>query len=68
MPYVHVDATDFDDDELIDELESRGYEIDPDHSGDVKEQVERIYLQRRLGLPYDSLLDKLIYDVLGKVI
>jgi hypothetical protein len=70
MPYVHVDVDldDFDDDELIEELQSRGFSNLLNASSDTKSALMEIYLQRRLGLPYDSLLDKLIYNVLGKVI
>jgi hypothetical protein len=70
MPYVHVDVDldDFNDDELIEELQSRGFSNLLNASNDTKSALMEIYLQRRLGLPYDSLLDKLIYDVLGKVI
>ena len=70
MPYVHIDVDlgDFDDDELIEELQSRGFSNLLNASSDTKSALMEIYLQRRLGLPYDSLLDKLIYDVLGKVI
>jgi hypothetical protein len=68
MPYVHVDLDDFDDDELIEELQSRGFSNLLNASSDTKSALMEIYLQRRLGLPYDSLLDKLIYNVLGKVI
>jgi hypothetical protein len=70
MPYVHVDVNldDFNDDELIEELQSRGFSNLLNASNDTKSALMEIYLQRRLGLPYDSLLDKLIYDVLGKVI
>ncbi len=68
MPYVHVDATDFDDEELIEELEDRGYSVDSSGSSDTNSTLMEVYLQRRLGLPYDHLVDKLIYEVLGKVI
>ena len=68
MPYVNIDASDFDDDELIEELEDRGYMINSSGSSDIESALMEIYLQRRLGLPYDHLVDKLIYEVLGKVI
>ena len=68
MPYVHIDASDFDDEELIDELESRGYSVDQEASREANHHIMGIYLHRRLGLPYDHLVDKMIYDILGKVI
>lgn len=68
MPYVHVDASDFDDEELIEELEDRGYSVNQEASGEASHHIMGIYLHRRLGLPYDHLVDKMIYDILGKVI
>lgn len=70
MPYVnvHVDAEDFDDEDLIEELESRGYSVNQEASGEASHHIMGIYLHRRLGLPYDDLVDKMIYEVLGKVI
>lgn len=70
MPYVnvHVDLNDFDDEDLIDELENRGYSVNQEASGEAFPHIMGIYLQRRLGLPYDHLVDKMIYDILGKVI
>lgn len=70
MPYVnvHIDSEDFDDEDLIEELESRGYSVNQEASGEASHHVMGIYLLRRLGLPYDHLVDKLIYDVIGKVI
>lgn len=68
MPYVNVDASDFNDEELIEELEDRGYSIDSGGSSVTNSVLMDIYLLRRRGLPYDHLVDKLIYEVLGKVI
>jgi hypothetical protein len=63
---VDVDLTDFDTDDLIEELEFRGSL--PVEAGDSKQVVEAIYQKRRLGKNYDSELDQLIYQVLGRVI
>ena len=70
MPYISIDVEldDFDDDDLIEELESRGHSGLVNASSDTKSALMEIYLQRRLGRPYDHLVDKLIYDVIGKVI
>jgi hypothetical protein len=71
MPYVHISIDDIDSEDLIDALEDRGYTVSNDDYqslDEVKHQLMGIHLQRRLGLPYDDLLDKMIYDVLGKVI
>ena len=64
---VDVDLTDFETDDLIEELESRG-SLPVEQNGDAKEIVESIYLKRRLGLDFQRELDQLIYQVTGKII
>lgn len=72
MPYITIDAdvdlTDFDTEDLIDELESRGHDVDSVIPLEQKQLIEKIYLKRRQGKPFDAEIDQLIYDVLGKVI
>jgi hypothetical protein len=64
---VDVDLGDFDTDDLLDELESRG-EL-PTEGGDSKSVLESIWLKRRLGrTDYETELDQLIYMGLGKII
>ena len=60
---VDVDLGDFDTDDLIEELEHRGTP-----TGASKNIVYKIWMNRRIGKPYEDLLDKLIYDVLGKTL
>jgi hypothetical protein len=63
---VDVDLEDFDTDDLIEELESRGRgDIG---FGDSKGVLTRIYEKRRLGQDYQRDLDELIYLGLGKII
>ena len=65
---VEVELSDFDTDDLIEELESRG-SLPPEANGDAKELVEAIWLKRRLGNhDYQTELDQLIYGVLGHVV
>ena len=65
---VDVDLSEFEIDDLIEELESRG-SLSPEVNGDAKELVEAIWLKRRLGNhDYQTELDKLIYKVLGKIV
>jgi hypothetical protein len=64
---VEVDLSDFDTQDLLDELDSRG-SLPPDVPGDSKELLEAIWLRRRNGKNYDDLVDKLIYNVTGHVI
>lgn len=64
--YVDIDLTDVDDDELIEELQSRGYKISEEP--EIDDILTKIYHLRRQGKPYDTELDAYIYSVLGKVI
>ncbi len=63
---VDVDLSDFDTDDLIEELESRG--AGTGEFGDGKDILEIIYEKRRLGKDYQQELDKLIWLGLGKFI
>ncbi len=64
---VDVDLEDFDDDDLIDELERRGKGLEiADTTG--TELVEAIYYKRRLGKDYERELNDLIYKVTGKIV
>lgn len=61
---VDVDLTDFDTDDLIEELESRG--AGATDYGDGKDILRAIYEKRRLNQDYQIELDQLIYLGLGK--
>jgi hypothetical protein len=63
---VDVDLEDFDTEDLIDELESRG--SGTSEFGDGKEILQTIYEKRRLGKDYQTELDQLIWMGLGKVV
>jgi hypothetical protein len=63
---VDVDLSDFDTDDLIEELESRGLGT-PDY-GDGKDILIAIYEKRRLGKDYQTELDQLIWLGLGKIV
>jgi hypothetical protein len=62
---VDVDLTDFETDDLIEELESRGSGV-MDY-GDGKDLLRVIYEKRRLGQNYQTELEQLIWLGLGKV-
>lgn len=70
MPYitteVDVDLSEFDTEDLIDELENRGKM--PGFNADTDEMLNQIYELRRLGKDYDSVLDQYLYHKLGRVI
>jgi hypothetical protein len=63
---VDVDLMDFDTDDLIEELESRG--AGATDYGDGKEILLSIYENRRLGKDYQKELDQLIWLGLGKIV
>ena len=63
---VEVDLDDFDDYELIDELERRGTGVM--EYGNGTEVLQAIYEKRRLGLDYQKELDQLIWLGLGRFI
>jgi hypothetical protein len=68
---VEVDMSDFDTDELIEELESRGadYNTTGVDADEMRLLLESIWHKRRLGNhDYQQELDKLIYGVLGKIV
>ena len=76
MPYIYkevevdVELSDFETDELIEELESRGELSSRTGPGpyDSKELVEQIWMRRRNGQDYQNLLDNLIYQVTGHIV
>ena len=61
---VDVDLSDFDTEDLVEELESRG--AGATDYGDGKEILQAIHEKRRLGKDYQSELDQLIWLGLGK--
>jgi hypothetical protein len=63
---VDVDLGDFETDDLIEELESRG--AGTGEFGDGKELLQAIYEKRRLGQDYQTELEQLIWLGLGRVI
>ena len=65
---VDIDLSDFETDDLLDELASRSsLPMEEDFHG--KEILETIYLKRRMGrTDYEKELDELIYASLGKIL
>jgi hypothetical protein len=64
---VDVDLDDFDTDDLIEELESRGKGMEV-ASPTGTELLTAIYEKRRLGQDYQRELDELIYVGIGKIL
>ena len=65
---VDVDLSDFETEELLDELASRSsLPMEEDFQG--KELLEKIWLKRRQGNhDYQTELDQLIYQVTGHIV
>jgi hypothetical protein len=63
---VDVELSEFDTDDLIEELESRG--ASATDYGDGKDVLMAIYEKRRLGQDYQTELEALIYLGLGRII
>ena len=66
---VDVSLEDFDTEDLIEEVEDRGYKCNADGVDDgARGILEKIWLNRREGKDYEQQLDQLIYGVLGKIV
>lgn len=62
---VEVDLSDFDTDDLLEELSSRDQLPSTDT---MHELVQAIWLKRRQGHDYQAELDQLIYQITGKIL
>lgn len=67
---VDIDLDEFDDDQLLDELESRGLAMNSRFvDGDqMRELLEQVWLKRRTNKDYQHELDDLIYFGIGKIL
>jgi len=61
---VDIDLEDVDDEDIIEEMRHRNLLELPIEG---LELLTTIYERRRMGLPYQSELDQLIYQKLGKI-
>lgn len=64
---VDVDLEDFDDYDLIEELERRGKGFEVQNKTPT-ELVHKIYEKRRVGQDYQQELDELIYVAIGRIV
>lgn len=64
---VDVDISDFETEDLLEELESRGA-LPADNNINAQEVLEAIWIKRRIGKDYSAEVDQLIYECLGKII
>ena len=70
MPSVEIYLDDFTDEELIEEIYYRGLasKFDPINSeSELFQIIRQIYENRRLDKEYQDLLDKLIFEVIGRI-
>lgn len=67
---VEVDLSEFDTDDLIEELENRGvdYNTNGVDGNEMRDVLEQIWQRRRQGQDYQRELDQLIWGVLGRVV
>jgi hypothetical protein len=67
---VEVDLSDFDTEDLIEELESRNADYNTKYvdGEQMRLLLETIWQKRRIGQDYQRELDDLIKGVLGKVV
>ena len=67
---VDVDLSDFDTDDLAEELKRRGYDYNTQYvdADAMRELLTKIWQSRREGRAYNQELDQLIYGVLGKIV
>ena len=67
---VDVDLDSFSDDDLLDEVERRGLDLETAHAtGNTGTGlVSAIYYKRRQGQDYQRELDELIYATIGRIL
>jgi hypothetical protein len=67
---VDVELNDFDDQDLIDELERRGLDLNTKFvdGDDMREILTQLWHRRRTGQDYQQQLDQLIWYGIGKVV
>ena len=63
---VDVDISEFDTDDLLEELEERGA-LPPEGNVNAKELIEQMYYLHRQGRDCTHMLDQLFYSVLGRI-
>lgn len=76
MPYttvqIDVDLSDFDDDDILEEFERRGLEVELPERGPISEEIreiiEKIWQRNRTGLSIDKEVSELCYAALGRIL
>ena len=65
---VEVDLDDFDDDDLIEEIESRGYELANGIDDSVMAAIRELHQAYTTGKYYEHILGKLFDQALGRIV
>lgn len=69
---VEIDLSEFDTDDLVEELESRGWDFTensiPLGDGNGNSLLEKIYQKRRTGGNFDAELDQFLQLSLGRIV
>lgn len=67
---VDVDLDSFDDDDLIEEMERRGLDLNSKYinGDDMRELLTQIWIKRRQGQDYQRELDQMIWYGIGKIV
>ena len=62
---VDVDMSDFSDEDILEEVEIRGLNIDGTNNDEL---INKIFQLRRLGKPFEQELDEYLYLKTGRII
>ena len=65
---VDVDLDEFDDDELLDEIERRKLSVLDASPDEARRLLEEIYYKRVMNQDFTAALDKYLYEVLGRIV
>lgn len=69
---VEIDLSEFDTDDLVEELESRGWDFTENNiffgDGNGNSLLEKIYQKRRTGSNFDAELDQFLQLSLGRIV
>jgi hypothetical protein len=69
---VEIDLSEFDTDDLLEELESRGWDFTENNiplgDGNGNSLLEKIYQKRRTGRNFDAELDQFLQLSVGRIV
>jgi hypothetical protein len=65
---IDVDMDDFENSDILEEMERRGLGVALSSPGDNLELLQLIFQKRRTGQSFEQELDQLIYNSLGRIL